>query len=199
VEESKAQHWLVTRSELELAKLASKDDPRLASVAISATRTEVTNGHYAVRLEGPRPPVNDYPALADPFAAPNGQVLIDRETALAIAKAIPKKTDIPILANAIVGQDKITVTDLGGWITRTINTADLNFPNLDKVMPPKPPKVSITLNAAYVVALMQAFIAQRNRIAAVKIDVFDPEEAIRISMTTDDDRVMTAILMPMRD
>mgnify|MGYP001614280519 CR=1 FL=1 len=201
-ENPKAKGWLVSRAELALGKLVGAEDPRyaLTCLRITETRTEVTNGHFAVRVEGVRADTENFPAPKHELTEPKGEVLLPRDVALDMAKTLPKKQTIRILENALVSEGRIDSTDMGGWNSKTFAKDEATFPNMEKVMPLGEPKASVCLNAKYLVALVESLMAFKEgaKAPAIKIEIFSSDTQVRLSLVASDLRKVTAIVMPMR-
>ena len=105
---------LLNRSILNLAKLASKEASRytLQAIAVEKDQAVVTDGHILVTVGNTSPAADDsFPQVAglEHKTFSEGpmieNVLVSRETALAALKALPKKSTIPVLANAAMGKN----------------------------------------------------------------------------------------------
>ena len=201
---------LITKAELELAKLAAKDESRygkaLQCVAVDKEQSVVTTGHYLIAVKHGTFSEQDYPVTEGlEHAAPNGKpILIHRDTALNAAKALPKKNTIPVLGCAALGKDgKLFVNDLervqsfAGQVTET-------FPNWQAVMPKPDEKVAVkfAVNADYLSALCDYISKQHGsdnyHAPVVTITVYAADKAIKLEATTKDGQEIVQLLMPVR-
>lgn len=208
---------LLNRTTLGLAKLASKDQSQytLQAVCIEKDCAVETDGHQLVVVTHPTKPTpdTDYPVTPGftPGFMPDGKpTLIARDAALAALKALPRKTNIPMLGHAALALDgedggaRLFVNDLES-VSQFKATVSGQFPNWRAIMPAadKEPKAEISFNAEKLAALLSwcagAVKEQGGRKAVVKLAVFDSESAMRLTMTTPDGQDVTALLMPCRD
>jgi hypothetical protein len=99
---------MLNKHNLEIAELASKDESRFTLNAIYVTpeATVETDGHQLVMVTTPDIDAESFPAT--PGVTPTKKFkpfLLDAETALKIAKAIPRKTTLPVLACVAIGSE----------------------------------------------------------------------------------------------
>lgn len=203
--------WLVTKAELELAKYVDTEDigRGTSNLAVSADCTEVTNGHYLIRVEGARPDADDYPVPGEAIEPPHGRTLLSKDAALAIAKTIPKRTRTPILGHAIVGKDAVaTAGNLDGWTRRSAEDG-ATFPSTDLMVASvdaRPVTVTLSLDAVYLKVIADAFVALGHRTyigghdgVCITLEIRAGDKPVTFKATTDDGRTVRAFLMPLRD
>ena len=195
---------LLTRTELALAKFASKDASRLTlqSIAVEKDLTAVTDGNLLLTVAHSKEHKDeDYPPTPGlEMAQVNGEpLLVDATAALAALKALPRKTTIPILAFAALGTDRKlvvnTLESIGAW--QSTHTGQ--FPNWRVCMPTGEPKVEIYLDASLLASLAE-FIAQHgdDRMPGVRLTIYDADRPVRMDARTAEGEDITAILMPIR-
>jgi hypothetical protein len=192
---------LLTKAELNLAKLASKGSSRYAlqGICVQPKHTVVTDGHILVAVTHSSAKDTDYPVTTGlehkELAA--GEVLISAESAAAAAKAIPKK-GVPICQNAAIGNDgRLYVNDLTNSVSYGSHMEG-KFPNWDMVIPKGKPKAEIALNAELLESLL-AYIRQNgDKVPTVRLTVYDAQTAVRIDGKTADGQEVVALCMPMR-
>jgi hypothetical protein len=196
---------LLTKSELALAALASKDASRytLQAIAVDKQETVVTNGHYLLAVEHTAQPDSDFPAVDGAVpASPNGKpILLTAESATAALKALPKKTPIPTLDNALLAENgKLVTTDLTNTQTFA-GHVEGTFPNWQMVVnQDKKPKAQVVLSAQYL-KLIAAYLEKHGKgedSTPVRITVYDDSTAVRFDCRTEDGRNILAVLMPIR-
>lgn len=198
---------LLTKAELALGKLASKEESRYAlnAIAVTATETQVTNGHYAVRVKHSGHERENWPVGKVPveFATVNGRpILLDGNVAAKASVAISKKVTIPILSVAALATDgtlHVNPLDEPPLTFDAKSNAETGFPNLDAVMPAGEPKVRIGLDAKYVRMLAEYF--ERNgdaRSAVIELNVYDAERSVMLRGRTAGGEEIVALLMPRR-
>lgn len=198
---------LLTKAELDLAKLASKEESRytLQAIAVDKEETVVTNGYYLVRVTHQANVMSDAWPMGDTpleMAHVNGEPrLLSREAALAAGKAIPRKATIPVLRHAALAQDN------------TLHTTDLEspqqfpsdvpgrFPNWKAVMPRKDGRketpVVIGLDASHLALLAKYFADHGNeRKTVIKLTVWNADDSILMESTTPNGQDVQAVLMP---
>jgi hypothetical protein len=205
---------LVNKRNLELAKLASKEESRyqLSAILLTEAETVVTDGHILARVSLPEHKPEQFPVIEG--FTPNGSnrdALIPREAALDAAKRITKKTSIPILTCAAVSVDdkpKDASGDEAKSATVTIATTDLDthhitptrepegcFPNWHVIWP-KEAKLEIVLDCKLLIGLLQQ-AAQFGQYARFRF--YGPDKAVRIdTQKNDDGQEFNALLMPAR-
>ena len=134
---------LVNKRNLELAKLASKDESRyqLSAILLTEAETVVTDGHILARVSLPEHKPDQFPVIAG--FTPNGSnrdALIPREAALEAAKRITKKTTIPILSCAAVAvEDKPADADAGEAKSAIVTIASTDL-DTHQITPTREPK-----------------------------------------------------------
>lgn len=208
---------MLTRANLDIAKLAAKEDSRymLRGIRVTPEHTEVTDGHCLMRVATPKMSVKDFPVIEGASAGTDQfePFQIFSEDALAVSKAIPRKATFPVLQHAAVGKAsdanghaELQVTDLQCPRVFQARKMEGPWPDTDRVIPEKgKAKLSIGLNADLLVKILQQFIAQhraegtsRGKLPfAVQLSFTDAENAVRIdSVGLPQESV--AVLMPMR-
>ncbi|HEX4501081.1 MAG TPA: hypothetical protein VH187_07970 [Scandinavium sp.] len=196
---------LLTREELELSKLVSKEESRsaLRSLGVDKDCSVVTNGHYLVtvphstELKEENFPVT--PGLTP--ANVEKMQLVNGVAASAALKAIPRKNTIPVLRTAVLGTDnKLYVNDLTN-VSTFDSKAEGQFPNYKAVLPADnaKPVVTIGLSAEYV-RLLADYMAKNGAGESpnIVLTVYSPEKAVKMETKTEDGRQITAVLMPVR-
>ena len=138
---------MLNKHNLNLAALASKEMSRftLNGILVTPTETVETDGHQLCTVSMqktdteavPHPNGVDFAPAADwkPFILPAGE-------ALDIAKAIPKKSTVPICQNAFIGAKtdvngtaQIAVTNLEQFRVFNPRKLEGNFPDWKRVIP----------------------------------------------------------------
>ena len=198
---------LLNRAALELAKLASKEESRytLQGISIEKDCAIATDGHILVHLANPSAGMadSDFPVIEGQTArAMNGtNVLVHRDAAIAALKAIPRKSNIPVLRSAMMAEGgKLVVTDLAS--TQTFpHEVEGTFPNWRQIMPAedKVPAVTIGFDPRLMKQLCDYFIATGGpRAQTVKLSIYDPTSTMKLEGKTEAEQDVTALLMPRR-
>lgn len=139
---------LYNKKQLEIIKLASKDETRMAlsGLYIDRDTTVTTDGHKLVTVKSQPKPQEDWPANSiewkkndsDPF-------IISREQVEKAIKNIPRKMAMPILSNVAIGKVEndegrkelaCQTTDLENTDKVEGREVDGKFPNYKQVIPP---------------------------------------------------------------
>lgn len=204
---------LLNKHNLNIAALCSKEESRftLNSILVTPQATVETDGHQLVKVTLP-PDMK-----AEAFPIREGQppavdtwkpFLLPASEALNIAKALPKKTTLPILKHAAVTEDtdsnghsSIAVTDLE--MARVFNTKkpEGNFPDFERVIPKKEDaEFRIAFNAELLRRVLQqveAFRAEQHNTECV-LSFASPSGPLRIDARNDQGQEFTGVIMPLR-
>lgn len=198
---------LLTKAELDLGKLASKDESRywLQGIAVDKDETVVTNGHYLVRVAHGGSAPENWPHGETPvtMAHVNDEpILITRDAAINAAKTLPRRTTIPILSQAALSSDGTLHTNPLDGKEEFPAKMEGRFPNWKAVMPhrEREPAIVIGLGADYL-TLIAKFISDHHKThnpggAHIKLTIWDAESPILIESQTDDGQTVEAVLMP---
>lgn len=201
---------LLDKAVLGLAKLAPKEESRfsLTAIAVESKCATVTNGHYLVNVSGPRVSDKDFPEtpglVHKTFAdGPMAEVvLVARDAALAALKALPRKTTLPTLQNAAMGEDKRLYVNTLDSSQSFDHRREGQFPNWRAVMPTGEPTAEVELDAQYLKALCEYVIehaeGSRNGQTPVRFTLYGAEKAIRMDAPTENGGQILCVLMPLR-
>ena len=198
---------LLTKAELNLAKLAEERASRycINGIAVQPDHTVVTNGHYLVAVTHSTLSDKNYPETEGlvPKELENGPavketVLLNAKAAIDAAKALPKKTKIPVLGCAALSTDRtLFVNDLES-VKQFKSDSSGTFPQWEKVIPEGKPKAEIVLNAEYL-EMMARFVREHGPdVPAVRLTIYNDSTSIRFDSYTPDGQEILALLMPMR-
>lgn len=211
---------LLNRTVLSLAKLASKDESRytLLAIAVEKDIAAVMQGHYLVTVTHPKysgdaPIEQSYPVtdgLTHRTIKDSEVVLVHKDAALAALKSLPKKSNIPILANAAMSEDGRLVTNDLAAVASFKHEVGGTFPNWRQVVPDAPVAFDVCLDPTYLELLMKFFKESlgdaRNK--TVRLTLYKDDKpmsdgrriprAVRFDARTDEGQEITAILMPIR-
>jgi hypothetical protein len=201
---------LLNKAVLSLAKLAPKEHSRytLCGICVERECATVTNGHYLVSVSGPRALDSDYPQTTglthkvlaeDPMAE---TVLLSRDGALAALKALPKRTTLPTLQNAAVGEDRKLYVNTLDNVSAFDHRLEGQFPNWRQLMPNGEPTAEIELDAYYLKALAEYMIEHAKQSSAkqapVRLTIYGADRAMRFDAAMEDGGAILAVLMPLR-
>jgi len=199
---------------LNLADLCSKEESRftLNSILVDKDCTVETDGHQLVRVTLPKYDADSYPQFPGFKAIGTWErFLLPAKDAKDIAKALPKTSTIPILANAAIGKateqaDKdgkkqyavLGVTDLERAKTFTIRRPTGNFPDYERViLNVRDATFRIGLNAGLLKRLLTfAEKFDGGRVPAIRFFFFAQDKAVVMKAEGGENQEMTAVLMP---
>lgn len=200
---------LINKHNLKVAEFASKEESRymLKAIQISEDGTTATNGHYMVNVSLPKAEAKNFPQIEgfEPLAQAES-MLLDRDTALKIEKAMPKNENIPVLNHANVGKPgettlNLAVTDLDSTQIFKPRKITGQFPNWKAVLPTGEPVVEIAFSADYLMQLARAAAAftslECNGGAMVRLRLYGSDKAALFeTVNTDTEQKWTGVLMP---
>jgi hypothetical protein len=202
---------VLNKYNLELANLACKSESRYALCGIQVTkeRTVVTDGHLLVTITAPEFERENIPLIEGIVPTEDMKPFImPAKEALAISKAIPKNSRIPILGNAFIeagegDQVKAAVTDCASPRIFSFRKEPGVYPDYSKVIPaPESAEVSICLDANLLIKLLKSLapLATKKDSAPVIVRFSDPTNPIRIdALNEDTGQKGIGVLMPMHD
>ena len=202
---------MITKLALELATLCSKEESRytLNGIRVEPGRVCETDGHQMV--------VYDFiPESAESFPEVDGAKAVGtfkpftlgKDAALQVAKALPKKSTIPVLQQAAIvgdpdknGEVKFMVTDLERHQGFTAKKLEGQFPDYNRVIPKaEDAKLSIGVNAELlrgVLGYLSKVADSSGRCPGVLMHFYDEQSAIRIDAKSDQGHAI-GVVMPMR-
>ena len=170
-----------------------------------------TDGCVAVRVRRPNAlPDEDFPTVDVPEGAapPATHVLIPAETAIAVAKTLPKRPPLPILENALlrVTKDRVylAVTDLEHPQVTTFARAGETFPNIDELFNDHEKKKRLTdplcVSANYLILVAKyARMFDLGKNCPVAIASFGQENPVSFEWTDMNNNMnVCALVMPVQ-
>ena len=200
---------ILNRTNLELAAFASDDEtrPALRSVHIGRGYTEATDGHVMMRVAIPDLDANEFPSIEGMDCTSNGkEALIPADAAKTMAKAIPRKSTLPILQNLVWDARDSTDTELKFAVTDLDTVQRFNprpvegpYPPVDNVIPKDNRVFQFSVNASKLAKAL-AFVAkhtedfQNNR---VRLTFYGPNRAVRLDAKSKDGQQIIGLVMPL--
>lgn len=192
------------------ALLPSDPDAMISSAAglyVSPERTIETDGHQVVVVTAPesQPTLFDQPDGLEEaeFFTP---FLMDRESALKLAKSMPKRnSDAPENSMAMVdvhteaeSDSTLAVTeDVRRAIFKSVKRDASKFPAVDNIIPrPEDATLEMRFNPDILVPVLRAF-QKFTPFPEITIRLYGPNSGIRIDAEAEDGQAMTAMVMPM--
>jgi len=178
----------------------------LNGIHVTGEFTEVTNGHYAMRISNNHMHHDDYPN------GPNGEKISDKkevdivvpvEVAKKLQKNLPKMKSLPMMENAVFGENtkednsnvEIITYDLEAWNPVNFKPIEDKFPDMDAVIPKKQAEIEIGFNPDYMIKLCQQF--KKNGVDTVKLSIHSPTEVMVLDgWNSRTDQEIKALLMP---
>jgi len=189
--------------------LAPKDTAHYQScIRITNDFTEVTNGHYLLRVSSKEEKKENLPEI-DNLKSSKRKIdtIISADSAKEIEKAIPKKHWNAILNNVWIGQNtnKETIefisTDLDTWKPVIARKRIEKYPNTDKIIADKlkdKPSAEICFSSTYMEQICQQF--RKAEINSIKLSFYGANKAMKLEGTKiEGNQKIIVILMPIRD
>lgn len=202
---------MLNKHNLNIAKLASKDDSRftLTSLLVTETHTVETDGHQLVEVSRPAPtegasfPVpTDYPEQAVQKHAP---FMLPASDAAKICAALPKKgvAHAAVCGSSAEGGSRIVPVVIGGEETQThrVRVPAGNFPDYQRIVPPASKATfKIALSPSLLKDLMAQFesFTKGQGTPSVEFYFTDDKSPVRMDSDGGEGQHMTAVLMPIR-
>lgn len=205
---------MLNRYNFEIAALCSKDEdalPMFRGINVSPTGTMVTDGHMAVTVSAV---TESQPGLFEAMEGIEPAVffspfILDMESALRIAKSLPKKIEDSALLPPIVdattedsNRSMVSINDSGRQEILRSRKIEGTYPDIASVMPkPEDAAMTILLSPAILTTVLKAVekFCNAHDVYSVELRVFGPDQAIRIDAESRcSDQRLTAIVMPRR-
>lgn len=203
----------LNRHNLALVELASKDACRFAlcGVYVEAGRTIATDGHCLGIVDTPKVEAIEFPDAGDvetPTAALK-PAIIPTDGCKAIAKALPRRSHLPVLLNARVdvnrtnanGSVRVVSTDLETTTPVDVKKIEGEFPDVSQVLPSGEPVLTIGFNALLLARVLKvAGTMARGAANGVKLEFFDKKGTgpVKITCETEEGQAATFLVMPVR-
>lgn len=206
---------LLNAQNLGIYELAMKDKmSRVPSgVRVSSKGTETTNGHLAIRVSVPKGEAHqekNFPTVEGVCPEPAPDFILPVDAAKKVRSAIPKRTTIPVLHHAMVGQTSrgtitLATTDLETPQTFAPRCMDITrWPNIDAVWPKDGTETGqIQMSAEAMISLLRQIVAfdgvkvPNTGQCVVTLKLYGPNNAMRLqAMNRETGQELDAILMP---
>ena len=182
---------IYNKNNFQIADLAPKENTHyLNGIHVTNSYTEVTDGHYAVRVSTPKDGekmVEEFPRLGNKKPVElleEDDCVISSKFAKAVGDAIPKNQNKPVLENTVMVEfDKenieFAVTDLD--VTRFLRgrKIDSKFPDIDTVIPTGEGKCVAGFNPDYLIKIMQQY--KKMKIKTVRFDFYGENKPIKVT------------------
>jgi len=188
------------KNNFSIASLVGREK-KYEEIHITDGYTEVTNGHFLMRVYSAETEKGDLPE--SPVGSKPNEDPIDTTISCLSAKkicdAIPK-THMPILNAAWQGSNsneefiEFLTTDLDSWTPVAARRSAKSFPDTDKVFSKGTPQTKIAFNVDYMKRLCEQLT--RMGIRTAKLNIYGKEEAMEMKAQTDDGQDVTILLMP---
>ena len=198
---------IYNKNNFQIAELTPKEGKYYQNgVHVTNEYTEVTNGHYAVRVSTPKDGkemVSEFPLLngKEPVELEEDGCIISSKFAKAVGDAIPKNLSLPVLQNTVAVESKgddieFAVTDLD--VTRFLRgrKIDSKFPDIDAVIHKEDGEFVISVDPDYLIKVMQQY--KKMKIKTARFDFYGQNSAIKITGKDDKEQKCLSILMPVK-
>jgi hypothetical protein len=206
---------LLNAQNLSIFELATKEPmSRVPSgVKVSSKGTETTNGHSAIRVSVPQGEAHNeknFPVIEGVCPEPAPDFILPVDAAKKVKAAIPKRTTIPVLHHAMVGQTSrgtitLATTDLEMPQTFAPRCIDVQrWPNMDAVWPKDGTETAqIQLGAEALISLLRQIVAfdgikvPSTQDAVFTLKLYGPANAVRLqAVNRETGQELDSILMP---
>ena len=202
---------IFNKTNFRIYSLAEKEARyHLNGIHVTPDYTEVTNGHYLIRVDAPykgkrKEALKDCPIVNKQAPVTREcEFVIPTEAAREIEKNIPKERGLTQLNNAWVVEDKeetatFLTTDLQTTKPVTFCKIGEKFPNTNAVIDNVSKKAPITIgfNTEYMMKICQQY--KKADIKCVSLSLFGLTKAMKLEGTSlNHDQTITTILMPMK-
>ena len=195
---------LIDRAQAGLGVFTSSDSGRYALNYIHVTkdRVESSNGHVLARLSYSGLNVDEYPRVEGQATKGAEEMFILPDSLNKAMKSASKKSTMRIIevVHAGVneaGQSVLTATDLDSPTVIKNQTPDVQFPNVERVIPTDL-KPTIRFSAKYLGQIAKWAVAHGGPSATICFCIKDKDSAARLEVNIGDDRKALFILMPVR-
>lgn len=201
---------LLNRHNFLIAELVAEPDatadPAIAGLLVSPTGTTATDGRQLITVSAPEVQPNLFRANGIEPAEFFTDFILDRESALKIAKAIPNDKETPELNYAVIDcsteNNETATLAIDENIRQEIVKArkiDAKYPSCEKLIPDKDrAKFTIRFNPTVLLPVLKAFdkFAKDQPSPSFTMRLYSAREGIRIDAMSNG-QTMTAIVMPM--
>ena len=204
---------IYNRNNFSIASLCSGESRYyLNGVHFTPEHTEVTNGHYLVRVSAPfsgkslKEALNDLPKVEhhEPKKENgNGEecFIFPATACVEVERAIPKEKTLPQLNNAWITEN--TNKEEVEFVTYDMNTTrpvkaqkiEGKWVNSEAIMPKDKPEMTLGFNPEYMFKICKLF--QKMKLRQVRLDIYGEKKAMRMIGKTEDDQEVIVLLMPM--
>jgi len=193
---------LISRNKLSLNDAIDKRSDILWSqfICLDGDKAIVTNGHYLIQMEGQPDDEESFPIIPE-MKKPSipKKVMVRAETVKKVLDAIPKKTNLPILTNAIFGEDEEHIyfgaTNLDNSQVITQRKEESSYHEYESVFPREKAKATQTFNVDYLIKCLQVIKKVGGKGCNVQIEMRGDTVPIVFKATKDDENI-TVLLMP---
>lgn len=199
---------LFNKNNFMIHSLVPKDSAHYQRIRITDDFTEVTNGHYLLRVSTKEEKKEVVPET-DNLKPLKGKIntSISADSAKEIEKAIPKKHWQEILNNTWVGKNtnnetiEFISTNLDTWKPVIARKCTEKYPNTDALIAVNltdKPSAEICFSPKYMEEICQQF--RKAEISMVKLSLYGPNKTMKIEGTKiEGGQKITVLLMPMKD
>jgi len=205
---------LLNKRNLEIVKIAGSDDARYPMnslfIDVEAKRTVATDGHRLVTVSLPEGVKDeDFPQVNGLTASPLAKnCLLPTEAVEKVLKAVPKKPALHISSYVAIDGVKtdadetlahLCVTDLEAPQVFTVRKKEGSFPDYRQLFPKTPATARISVNASYLVEILQIAKCYDDRNSMVEIQFRGSDQPLVIrAHGKDTNQLFKALLMPLR-
>lgn len=197
---------ILLSKEHDITAFASNDPGRyvLQSVHYDAKGqfVEATNGRQLIRV--PVQASEEFPPITGANGSPAPDCIIPIAPLRKAIASIPK-CNLPILGHVAVtavenepSKIRLTTNDLDTENSAVVRTIEANYPRTDQVIPDKAPEFAIALSALELQKIVAYAAKHGSGECAIRFEFNSDLDPVRWSVTTQETRKVSGVLMPMR-
>ena len=182
----------------------------LDGVHVTPGHTEVTNGHYLVRVSVPfkgkalKETLKDLPKVENHEPKNNGEerFVFPAKDAQAVANSIPNERNLKVLNNTWITEN--TTKEEAEFVTYDMSTTkpikarkiEGKWANSDAILDNLgEPEMTLGFNAEYMLKICQVF--KKMKLQAIRLDIYGEKKAMRMAGKTEEGQEVIVLLMPM--
>lgn len=194
---------IYNKTNFRIHALTEKSRYYLDGLHVTPEYTEVTNGHYLIRVSTPEGKVEDLPkANGHEPVKGNFEFILPSVTAKEVEQSIPNVRTLPILNNSWIvedTEDEVTfiTTDLNTTKPITTRKIEGKFPRTDAIFPKDDPSITIGFDPDYMMKICQQY--KKAEIKQVTLSLYGLTKTMKLDgKNVEKDQTITTLLMPVK-
>ena len=195
---------IINKKALVLKEVLPRDEERgpINNLLITSQKTIATDGQILAEIENlPQELIEEFPKVDIPLN--KDPVLLSPKTIEKIEKNLPKKPQLSILNNFVIGRQngeiKIITTDLENKTIVSQKVIEGEYPNTEIVYPQGEPKVKIRVSIDLLRTLVRVVGRFTNRdYPGVDLSIYGEDKPILFEYSNNEDVKTKGLIMPMK-